>query len=374
MLHYTTLKSPHNAIKYNCAGDDLRLAWPHGIRDTPDKLQLLPHILVAQRVTLCVRCETALGTNTTLLDRIFSRLSSTLCDPVGSLVDASNHLVLVLESGELGGDYTKNDVLVLGEVGKGLEATSARRVILEVVSVNVKVLQALAASSERVITTYLEQLLCNGVISALGEVAAADIVASAKVNTEMHVGRALKALVVELDVRIEHLVGRLVVFLVGGPAFQHVLRAEVGQVGVVDLDVPDALPVENPQLLLVGLCDVLKVLFVVRIHLLGKASSVQVPEVVPARRDDGDFDVLPFAFWQLALHEVDFALVAGLASVADLPNTDCDMVGDFFGFHERLDIGSIRAENASIITLEYTELELLHSVECFEEGTPEHVP
>jgi hypothetical protein len=126
--------------------DSLRLAWPHGISNAPDKLQLLPHILVTQRVTLRVRCKTTLRADAALLDRILSRLSSALCNPVGGLVNTGNHLILVFKSGEFGGDHTKNDILVLREVGKRLEATSASRVVLKVVGVDVKVLQELAIS------------------------------------------------------------------------------------------------------------------------------------------------------------------------------------------------------------------------------------
>jgi hypothetical protein len=51
------------------------------------------------------------------------------------------------------------------------------------------------------------------------------------------------------------------------------------------------------------------------------------------------------------------------------------MVRNLLGFHKGLDVRSIRAEHASIVTLEYTtELELLHAIECLEESTPEHVP
>lgn len=74
---------------------------------------------------------------------------------------------------------------------------------------------------------HLEQLLCNIVVGTLGEVTASDVVSTAEMDTEMHVCGALKALVVELDVSVEHLIGCLVVVLVGGPALQHRFRAEV---------------------------------------------------------------------------------------------------------------------------------------------------
>lgn len=155
-----------------------------------------------------MRCETALGADTALLDRVLARLSGTLGNPVRSLVDTRNHLLLVLELGELRGDHTKDNILVLGQVLERLEATGAGCIVLEVVCVDVQV---------------LEELLRNVVVCALGEVTAADVVTTAKMNAKVHVRRSLEALVVKLDVCVEHLVGGLVVGLVGGPALQHVL-------------------------------------------------------------------------------------------------------------------------------------------------------
>lgn len=87
-----------------------------------------------------MRCETTLWADTALLKSIFVRLTSALRNPVGCLVDASDHLVLVLELGELGCDDTENHVLVLGKVRKWLETTGTRRVVFKVVCVNVEVL------------------------------------------------------------------------------------------------------------------------------------------------------------------------------------------------------------------------------------------
>lgn len=75
--------------------------------------------------------------------------------------------------------------------------------------------------------THVEHLLCDVIVCALAEVARAHVISSAQVDAEMHVGRALEAGVVELDVGIEHLVGGLVVALVGCPALEHGLGAEV---------------------------------------------------------------------------------------------------------------------------------------------------
>jgi hypothetical protein len=46
-------------------------------------------------------------------------------------------------------------------------------------------------------------------------------------DTDMHVFWSLEAFVVELYICIEHLVGGLVVTLIGRPTFQHGLGAEI---------------------------------------------------------------------------------------------------------------------------------------------------
>ena len=199
------------------------------------------------------------------------------------------------------------------------------------------------------------------------------VVAAAQMDAEMHVGRALEALVVEFDIGVKHLIRRLVVLLVSFPARQHVLRAKVGQVGVVNLDVPDSLRVENLELFLIRLGNVLEILLVICIHLLRVGRTVHVTKVVPGWRDEGNLDVLPFAFWKQALHQIDLSLVARLSRVSDLVDTDSDVIGHFLCFHERFDVGCISAKHVLGVTLKHAELQLLHSMERFEEGTPEHV-
>jgi hypothetical protein len=49
----------------------------------------------------------------------------------------------------------------------------------------------------------------------------------AQMDTEMHIRRTLETGSIELHVRIEHLVGCLVIGLVLCPALEHVFRAEV---------------------------------------------------------------------------------------------------------------------------------------------------
>lgn len=111
-----------------------RLPRPNLIRDRPDKLQLLPHILVPQRVTFCMASEATLRRNGQPLQRLLPTLLAAFSDVVGGFVDAVDHLLLVLELGKFGGHDADDDVLVVGEVLEGLEAAGARGVVFEVVA------------------------------------------------------------------------------------------------------------------------------------------------------------------------------------------------------------------------------------------------
>ena len=94
-----------------------------------------------------------------------------------------------------------------------LEAAGARRVVLEVVGVDVEL---------------LEELRRDAVVAAFGEVPAADKVAAAEVHANMQVSGPLRdAAVVEVDVLIEKLVGGFGVGFVGGPAGEHLFGAEI---------------------------------------------------------------------------------------------------------------------------------------------------
>lgn len=115
-----------------------------------------------------MRRKPTLRAHAALLNGVLARLASALCDPVGSLVDASDHLLLAFKLRELRCDDTKYDVLVLGEVSKRLEATGTRRIVFEVVGVDIEVLWWLVTFLHRIdLLTYLEQLLCDIVVGTL---------------------------------------------------------------------------------------------------------------------------------------------------------------------------------------------------------------
>lgn len=93
-----------------------------------------------------MRCETALGADTALLDSILTGLTSALCDPVSGLVDASNHLILALELRKLRRDDAKHDILVFREVCERLKASGTGSVVFEIVGVDVQVLYNLLSA------------------------------------------------------------------------------------------------------------------------------------------------------------------------------------------------------------------------------------
>ena len=145
--------------------------------------------------------------------RLLPTLAIPLRHKVRRLIHPRLHLLQLLHLGELTRDDPQDDVLVFGQILQRLEPPGARRVVLEVVSVDVKL---------------LEELGRDAVVAAFGEVPAADKVATAEVHADVQVGGAFgDAAVVEVDVLVQELVGRLGVGFVGCPAGEHLFRAEV---------------------------------------------------------------------------------------------------------------------------------------------------
>lgn len=157
--------------------------------------------------------KSTLGTNTNLVQGSIERDVVTLSNELGSINDAGLHLLLVLHGGELGSDDSQDDVLVGGQELEGLEATGTGGVVLQVVGVHVQL---------------LEQLDGNAVVTAFGEVTAADEVTAAQVDTDVHVGGQVgETVVVLLDVLLEHVVGAVHVQRVFLEAVQELVGAEV---------------------------------------------------------------------------------------------------------------------------------------------------
>jgi hypothetical protein len=172
-----------------------------------------------------MRRKSALRAHTDRIQGLFSRLSAPLGNEVCGLVDPRNHFIFVLEFGEFGRYDAEDDVLVLWKVGEGLETASTRCVVFKVVCVDVEVLSFElvygAIVKARRTSGYLEELLGDDIVRTLREVTATNIVAAAEMDTDVHVFWSLEALVVELNVGIEHLIGSLVISFVGFPALEH---------------------------------------------------------------------------------------------------------------------------------------------------------
>jgi hypothetical protein len=106
--------------------------------------------------------------------------------------------------------------------------------------------------------------------------------------------------VVEVDVFLEESVGRVGVLGVLLPALKHGFGAEIGEVGVVELDVAEAVVVENLELGLICFGDVGKVRVVVCIdvvwvclallklrlgtRLFVESTHLFIPQMIPVRR------------------------------------------------------------------------------------------
>jgi hypothetical protein len=172
----------------------------------------------------------ALGAHTELLQRRV----------LGGLSDSLNNLGLVLELARLGRDQTEHDALlaVLGQESQRLESTRSLVIPLE----------------QKVVDLELaKEDLGDGLVSARGKVSGTEV-ASAQVDGGGHVcWLELEGLVDELDVLSGELVDVFASFRRG---VSHLLGAEVGQVGVVELDVLASGVGEGSDLLLVGLGQV----------------------------------------------------------------------------------------------------------------------
>ena len=134
----------------------LRLPRPHFIRDLAYKLQLLLHTLDVNQITFCMASKSALRADTTPLEGLLPALSLPLCHDIRCIVNTLLQLLLIFQLRKLARHNTKNDVLVLRQMGEWLEASGARRIVLEVVGVHVHL---------------LEQLCRNAVVAAFAEVA-----------------------------------------------------------------------------------------------------------------------------------------------------------------------------------------------------------
>jgi hypothetical protein len=228
------------------------------------------------------------------LQRLLTRLTTARGNKVRRLVDPLLHRLLILQLAELGANHTDHDVLVLGQKLERLEAAGALGVVLKVKSVDVEV---------------LEQLLGNDVVRALGEVAAADEVAAAQVDTRVHVGGDLaETVIVQLDVCVEEVIDGADVILVLLPALAEGLGAEVGHARVIELNVAQASLVQRIQLRLVHLGNSLEVLGIIGVRLRCVSLTLLVAHMEPRGSDHSQLDVAPFLFGGRVLDQLQPAM------------------------------------------------------------------
>jgi hypothetical protein len=147
----------------------------------------------------------------------------------------------------------------------------------------------------------------------------AEQLTSADVETNVEtLGTALETVVVGLAVQVEELVG---VDTVGLEALEHVLGAEVGKSGVIDLDALEASVVQDLELLLVGGGQVGEESIIGGVDLLGVALAGSKTEMEVGSRGHGELALVPLRLGDLRLEvlpllEVRAVLVLNLA-VAD---------------------------------------------------------
>lgn len=157
------------------------------------------------------------------------------------LFDTADNLLLVIQLGRLAAHDTQHHHLALGQMPQRAEIAGPRIVILEEIHIDIEL---------------LEKRLGHGLVAALGEPLAA-VVAAAQVDANGHVlGPLGNSAVDELGVLLGQLGG--VLAMASGGLLAHLVVAQVGQVGVVELDKAAPGSVQVGNFLLVDTDEVLK--------------------------------------------------------------------------------------------------------------------
>lgn len=157
-------------------------------------------------------------------------------------------------------------------------------------------------------------------------------------NPQMEIPRPLETLIIKLDVRIQLLLGRLKILLIILPALEHGFGAEIREVGVVDLCVPQTGVVQDLQFRLVAPGEIGEVFVVGGVDAREVGFVGAVAEVVPRGGGQGEFDVFVFFNGQDGLEELEFGEEGRCARVREFARGDGDLVGDGFFVHEGFDI------------------------------------
>lgn len=120
-------------------------------------------------------CEATLRTDAQSLQGLLLRFSTSFSYTFSSVQDSILHCLSILQLWEFRSDDSKYHVFVPGEMFQWLEGACSLGVVFEIVCVDVDGLEKLDGYS---------------VVPSLAEVTRTDEVASAQVETYVHVGRA----------------------------------------------------------------------------------------------------------------------------------------------------------------------------------------
>lgn len=186
------------------------------------------------------------------------------------LLDTANDLLLVVQLRRLAAHDAQHDHLAIGQMPQRAEIARSRIVVLEEVHIDIQL---------------LEERLSHGLVAALREPLAA-VVAAAQVDANGHVlGPLGNGAVDELGVLLGQLGGVLAV--ASGGLLAHLVVAQVGQVGVVELDKAASSSVQVGNLLLVDAHEILKEGLQGRVGVLVDGLTAAT-EVHHGRRGDAD--------------------------------------------------------------------------------------
>src|SRR5437667_444348 len=182
---------------------------PHVASDLDDALELLPLLVLGQRVAVVRAGEAVRGQQAAALERHVLR----------GLVDPSPQRVVRLERARLGGDETQHDLLVARQQAQRLEAARAPGVPFHEIAVDVR----------------REHRLHDPVGIAAGREPRAPEVAAARVHRHRHAGRAIRQRAIDeggVDAR-----QRGGIVAVGAEIVAHLRVAEIGPAHVVELQI-----------------------------------------------------------------------------------------------------------------------------------------
>lgn len=197
------------------------------------KTDLCPLLLHREVVTFHGATETALVRQAELVESLGTVRRG--------LLDTTNDLLLVVQLRRLAAHDAQHDHLALGQMPQRAEIARSRIVVLEKVHIDIQ---------------FLEERLGHGLVAALREPLAA-IVAAAQVDANGHIlGPLGNGAVDELGILLRQLSGVLAV--ASGGLLAHLVVAQVGQVGVVELDKAAPSSIQVGNLLLVDAHKILK--------------------------------------------------------------------------------------------------------------------